>query len=161
MISDASLAIAPGLMSQLGYTVLMTYDERLATVMQYGLSRCHYVTRSAMAAEVHALIHAVDVVTLIGDALNELLGRTIALEAYVDSRSLFKVVTKNRNTAERRLQNDMFALRDSYQTGELKSIGWIQGKENPADALAKDVVSERSALWRLMTESTLNVDPIG
>lgn len=66
-----------------------------------------------MAAEVHAFIYAVGIGIVVRDALNELLNRSGDNESFVDSRTLFDVVAKNSNTAKRRCQIDIFALRDS------------------------------------------------
>lgn len=161
VISDASFANAPGLKSQLGFVILMADENRTANIVHYGSCRCHRVTRSVMASEVHALIHAVDIGMIVRDALNELLNRNVEMEAFVDSRTLFNVVTKNSNTAERRLQIDIFALRESYKNGELKRIGWIKGNENPADVLTKELLSDASPMSLLMKSNRFNVEPVG
>lgn len=85
MISDASFANAPALKSQLGYIRLIAKDKRHAYNEDYETSRCHRVKRSVMAAEVYALIYAVDVGRFTRDALNELFGRLIEMKAFVDS----------------------------------------------------------------------------
>lgn len=91
--------------------------------MHYSSSRCHRVTRSVAAAEEHAPIHAVDVRILVRDLLNEPLRRTAEKKAHVDSRYPFNDVTKNSNTADRPLQINIFAIRESYQKRELKRTG--------------------------------------
>lgn len=81
-----------------------------------------------MAAEVHALIHTVDDGMIVQDTMNELLNRGIGREAFVDSRTLFKVVRKISSNAEKCLQVDIFALGE-LQKEELKRIGWTGGKQ--------------------------------
>lgn len=80
---------------------------------------------------------------------------------FLDSHTLLIIVTKNRNTAEHRLQIDTFPLKENYRRGELKRIGWIPGKQNSVDTLAKDVVSGRLPVWKIMKGKALNVEPIG
>lgn len=101
LISDASFANAGGLESQLWYVILMADNVRCANIVHYVSNRCHRLTRSVMAAEGYVLIYAVDVGALIRDVLNEHLGRDIDMESYVDSRTLFNIVTKSSKTAKR------------------------------------------------------------
>lgn len=110
--------------------------------------------------EVHVLIHSVDMGMIVGDAFKELLNCSIDMKAYMDSRALFHVVTRNSTTAGRRLPVNIFALRESQENEELKRFGWIKGIENPADVLTKEWLSERSVMWTSMTGSNLNVDPV-
>lgn len=51
VISEACFANAPGLKSQLGYVISIADKERSANIVHYGSSRCHRVTRSAIAAK--------------------------------------------------------------------------------------------------------------
>lgn len=50
---------------QLRFVKRMTDRELRANIVHYGSGRCHRVTRSVMAAEVHALLHAVHISMLI------------------------------------------------------------------------------------------------
>lgn len=75
--------------------------------MQDGSSRCHLVTRLVMTAEVHALVHTLDHWFDILETLEELMRRRIETEAFVDSRTLFNSIVKNRTTAGRRLKIDV------------------------------------------------------
>lgn len=117
-VADDSFANAPGLNRQVDYVMLMADEEHRANVVQYGSSRGHCVIISIKAAEIYALIHAVNIDMIIRDALNERLRRSVGIQAFVDSWTLFNVVSKNRNTVERRLQIDIFALKENYQRGE-------------------------------------------
>lgn len=48
-----------------------------------------------MAAYAYALVHGFDIGLVFLEAINELLGRRVELEAFVDSLVLFNVITKN------------------------------------------------------------------
>src|ERR1700712_712858 len=54
-----------------------------------------------------------------------------------DSYSLYECLVKLGTTKEKRLMIDIMALRQSYERRELADIRWIDGKDNPADAMTK------------------------
>lgn len=76
-----------------------------------------------MAAEVQGLVLGFDYAFVIRQLLFEILGRKICLEAFVDSKTLFNVVGKDGATTDRRIQIDIYALRESYAKGELSRTG--------------------------------------
>lgn len=139
LLPNKSIANDLGLKSQLDCVILMTDKEPKANIAHYGSNRAHRTTRPVIAAEVHALIHAVDVRMNLQDALNEMSNRSIGTEAFVDSQSLLNVVTRHNKTAEKRLKIEIFTLKGSYKIKELKRIGWNEGKENPEDVLTEEV----------------------
>lgn len=67
-----------------------------------------------MTEEVEVMIHAIDMGMIVQVALNESLDRSAEMETFVDSRALFKMITKDSNTVERLLRVDIFVLRESY-----------------------------------------------
>ena len=54
-----------------------------------------------------------------------------------DSYSLYECLVKLGTTQEKRLMIDIMALRQSYERRELFEIRWINGQDNPADAMTK------------------------
>lgn len=146
---------------QLGCVIRLADERRKGNVVHYGSSRCHRVTRSVMAAEVHALVLAFDFGYIIRDATEQLLDRRIEMEAFVDSRTLFNVVAKNGSTTERRLQIDIMASKKSYPPEELQKIGWIPGSSIFADGLAKKMILQLTATRKLMTKTNLDVNAVG
>ena len=54
-----------------------------------------------------------------------------------DSRSLYECLVKLGSTTEKRLMIDIMSLRESYEKREISEIQWIDGRDNPADALTK------------------------
>lgn len=128
VLSDASYANAAEMKSQFGFFILMIDGLGKQNNVHYGSSRCRQVTRSVMAAEVHALVHAFDHRFIIRKTLEELMGRRIEIEAFVNSRTLFNTMSKNSTTTEQRLQITVCALRKSYRKRELKKIGWMLGR---------------------------------
>ena len=114
-----------------------------------------------MTAEVQALILGFDYAFMIKTLVEEILGTELVIEAMIDSRTVFNVVAKKAKTTERRLQIDIFALRQSYDTGELNRIAWIPGQSNPADPLTKPALSKSSPLFKIMTTNKFELDPKG
>jgi len=47
-------------------------------------------------------------------------------------------MTKLRTTVEKRVMIDIMGLRQSYERREINEIRWIDGADNPADAMTKD-----------------------
>lgn len=54
-----------------------------------------------------------------------------------DSKSLFDIITKSKQTTERRLMIDMACVREAYQSHEISNSRFIRGPNNPADGLRK------------------------
>ena len=54
-----------------------------------------------------------------------------------DSYSLYECLVKFGSTKEKRLIIDIIALRQMYERRELFKIRWINGHDNPADAMTK------------------------
>ena len=161
ILSDAAFGNARGLKSQLGYLILLTDEKGTANIIHYASNKCKRVTRSVLAAELHAFVLAFDYAYVLKDMITEIIGRELDLIAYIDSKTLFDVVAKDSNTTEKRLQIDIHALRENYSNKELKSLNWIPGIMNPANSLTKAVYGSNNPLWDLMMTNKLVIQPIG
>lgn len=56
---------------------------------------------------------------------------------------------------EQRLMIDIMSLRQSYEKREIHEIRWVNGSDNPADAMTKS--SPNKALERLVDSNELTV----
>jgi hypothetical protein len=72
-----------------------------------------------------------------------------------DSYSLYECLVKLGTTKEKRLMIDIMALRQSYERREIMEIRWINGSDNPADAMTK--AEPNKALEKFITTNTLRV----
>jgi hypothetical protein len=72
-----------------------------------------------------------------------------------DSYSLYECLVKLGTTKEKRLMIDIMALRQSYERRELFEIRWINGQDNPADAMTK--ANPNKALETFVDTNTLRV----
>lgn len=55
-----------------------------------------------MAAELYALVHRSDNAFVARDLLQDVLGKKLEIDVYVDSRKVFNVIAKRANTLQRR-----------------------------------------------------------
>lgn len=95
----------------------------MANIVHYASSRCNRVTRSEMKCELHALIMGFDCGFIISDVLSEFLRINLVLKSFIDSKTVFDIIVKDGNSTERRLQVDIYALRESYVRADLAIIG--------------------------------------
>jgi hypothetical protein len=58
-------------------------------------------------------------------------------------------------TEEKRLMIDIMALRQSYEQREITEIRWIDGKDNPADAMTKSTPNK--ALEKFIDSNQLSI----
>ena len=72
-----------------------------------------------------------------------------------NSYSLYECLVKLGTTKEKRLMIDIMALRQSYERRELFEIQWINGQDNPADAMTK--ANPNKVLETFITTNTLSV----
>lgn len=88
--------------------------------------------------------------------INKVLGKTVPLTMYADSKSLFDGIVERNATTKKRLLIDLRVLRESYEMRELTNIVWILSAQNPADAMTKDAPS--SALQKLLDNNHLKLN---
>lgn len=102
------------------------------------------MTVSIMASEIHALVLGFDFSYIICDLVREILGNAVPLEAFVDSKSAFYIVSKDDITCECHLQIYISSILKSYARGELAPIGSLPCNINPSDALTNQTFKIRS-----------------
>ena len=99
------------------------------------------MTRSVLASEIYGMVAGIDMTFAIGSTL-KMITEQLGLPAIptivcTDSYSLYECLVKLGTTKEKRLMIDIMALRQSYERRELFEIRWINGMDNPADAMTK------------------------
>lgn len=114
-----------------------------------------------MDREVHALNLAFDYAFIIHDLLHDILKRSIRIDSYVDSKSVFDIIAKDGCTTERRLQTYIHTLKESYERGELANLSCISVEKNPADTLTKETVKLFCPLLTLMNTNRISLTPTG
>ena len=161
LFTDAAFANTDEFKSKLGFFVLLADGKNNANIVHYGSTRCCRVTRSVLASELHALSYGLDNGYIVRETIQDILQRSIPIEVYIDSRTLFNVITKFGATKEKRLQINASSSRQSYSKGEMEKICWIFGSQNLADALTKSLLTTSHALWNTMVRNKVIVSPRG
>ena len=155
---DAAFANNTDLSSQLGYIATLMDDEGTANIIHYSSQKAKRVTRSALAAELYAMMSGFDTAGALKHALDqmELSGRTISMVIYTDSRSLYDCLVSLNTITEKRLLIDLAILRQAYERREIAEVRWIPTEQNPADALTKEKATP--AIGQLL-QGTLKLTP--
>ncbi len=146
--TDALLSTNTDHWSQLGYIVLWADIHHNACVLHYASYKIRRVARFVLGAETYAFADAFDFAYCTKTDLEKLLDRRVSLYIFTDSKRLFDVTAKCFHTQERRLMIDLQAVLDAYAVHEISNIGFICGRNNPADGLTK--ISKCHALNHLL-----------
>jgi hypothetical protein len=108
-----------------------------------------------LASEIYGMVNGVDMGIVIAATLRQVAKQLeipeIPLLICTDSYSLYECLVKLGTTKEKRLMIDVMSLRQSYERREIHEIRWINGEDNPADAMTK--ASPNKALERLVTNN--------
>lgn len=145
---DGSFANNKDFSSQIGYGIIIANEATKlddftikGNLIHWSSTKSKRVTRSVLASEIYGMVGGVDMAFAIGSTLKlitEQLGLpNVPLIVCTDSYSLYECLVKLGTTKEKRLMIDIMALRQSYERRELFEIRWINGADNPADAMTK------------------------
>ena len=145
---DGSFANNKDLSSQIGFEIILANetlrdDEFTITgnLLHWSSTKSKRVTRSVLASEIYGMVNGVDMAIAINSTLDMIMGQLelpkIPMIVCTDSYSLYECLVKLGTTKEKRLMIDIMALRQSYERREIFEIRWINGKDNPADAMTK------------------------
>lgn len=164
---DGSFANNKDMSSQIGYTAILatetinkdTFDIR-GNLVGYSTTKSKRVTRSVLASELYGMVGGVDIGICLQTTLKlitDQLGMpNIPLILCTDSMSLYDCLVKLGTTkAEKRLMIDIMALRQSYERREIFEVRWIDGRDNPADAMTK--ANPNKALEHFLDSNMLSV----
>ncbi len=135
--ADASFATNHDHTSQLGHIVMLCDKQDNACIIHYASYKSSRVARSVLGAETYAFTDTCDFAYCAKRDLESIVDRTVPLEIYADSISLFDVITECLQTQERRLMIDLQAARDAYKSHEIWEVGFIRGSNKPADGMTK------------------------
>ncbi|KAI0992846.1 hypothetical protein K3495_g15338 [Podosphaera aphanis] len=166
---DASFANNKDLSSQIGYEIILANetvkddDEHefhlQGNLIHFSSTKCKRVTRSVLASEIYGMVAGIDMGISISSTLDTITAQLnlnkIPVIVCTDSYSLYECLVKLGTTKEKRLMIDIMAIRQSYERRELAEIRWINGLDNPADAMTK--TSPNKALENFVTTNKLRI----
>ena len=164
---DGSFANNKDFSSQIGHLIILANETSTGTeefeikgnLIHYSSTKSKRVTRSVLASEIYGMVGGVDMAIAINTTIKMIteqldLPQTPTVVC-TDSYSLYECLVKLGTTKEKRLMIDIMALRQSYERREITEIRWIDGKDNPADAMTKSVPNR--ALEKFLTTNHLPV----
>ncbi|KHJ32825.1 hypothetical protein EV44_g3648 [Erysiphe necator] len=135
-----------------------TFDIK-GNILHYSSTECKRVTRSVSASDIYGMISSFDLgsalITTLKAVTKSLSIKSIPLIIYTDSFSLYQCLTKQGILIEKRIMIDVMSLRQSYERREIEEFRWINGADNPADAMNKS--SPNKALTNSIDSNTLSI----
>ncbi|KAM4067969.1 polyprotein [Hirsutella rhossiliensis] len=170
VFTDGSFANNKDLSSQIGFLVMLVNEKQESSedvpsfningnLIHWSSTKCKRVTRSVLASEIYGMTDGFDISLAIATTLRMITDRLnlppIPLIVCVDSYSLYECIVKLGTTKEKRLMIDIMALRQSYERREILEVRWINGNDNPADAMTK--ASPNKALERFISTNQLTI----
>ena len=150
---DGSFANNKDLSSQIGTIIILanetsTMDYEFVikgNIIHWFSVKVKRVTKSVLASEILAISSGVDIAHVILSTLQKITNQIemarIPMVVCTDSYSLYECLVKLGSTKEKRLMIDIMALRQSYERREIMEIRWINGEDNPSDAMTKNAPS--------------------
>ncbi|KAM4060975.1 reverse transcriptase (RNA-dependent DNA polymerase) [Hirsutella rhossiliensis] len=167
VFTDGSFANNKDLSSQLGFVIALVNEtnhkekqfEISGNIVHWSSTKCKRVTRSVLASEIYGMANGFDIGISLAMTMKIITERLnlppIPLIVCTDSYSLYECLVKLGTTKEKRLMIDIMALRQSYEKREITDIRWINGADNPADAMTK--ASPNRALERFIDTNSLTI----
>ena len=164
---DGSFANNKDFSSQIGYLIILANETFIESnefvvngnLIHYSSTKSKRVTRSVLASEIYGMVGGVDMAIAINTTLhmiNEQLDLPkVSIVVCTNSYSLYECLVKLGTTKEKRLMIDIMALRQSYERREITEIRWINGHDNPADAMTKSTPNK--ALEKFINGNQLTV----
>jgi hypothetical protein len=149
---DGSFANNKDLSSQIGFIIILANENEnentgndefnlYGNLIHWSSTKSKRVTRSVLASEIYGMVAGADLAYAIGSTIAKVMEQlelpAVPIVVCTDSYSLYECLVKLGTTKEKRLMIDIMALRQSYERRELYEIRWVNGLDNPADAMTK------------------------
>lgn len=168
---DGSFANNKDLSSQIGYVIVIANEYETdvkneflikGNIVHYSSTKCKRVTRAVLASELYAMVQGIDMGIALSTTL-DLISNQVDIESIptvvcTDSFSLYECMVKLGTTKEKRLMIDIMAIRESYERREITEMRWINGEDNPADAMTKSIPNKALQTLVDTNELTLRVE---
>ena len=163
---DGSFANNKDYSSQIGYEVIIANEkadddkfEITGNLIHYSSTKSKRITRSVLASEIYGMVGGVDMAISINSTITKILEqhnlKSLPSVVCTDSFSLYDCLVKLGTTREKRLMIDILAIRQSHEKRELTEIRWINGNDNPADAMTK--LNPNKSLQVFIDTNKLNI----
>ena len=166
VFTDGSFANNRDLSSQIGYVVCLVTEERdeekftvRGNIIHWSSTKCKRVTRSVLASKIYGTSTGIDTGYVVAQTISMVTRHLdlpkLLLVVCTDSYSLYECIIKLGSTTEKRLMIDVMSMREMYERREIGEVRWINGQDNPADAMTK--ATPNKALETLIDDNRLEV----
>jgi hypothetical protein len=166
VFTDGSFANNKDLSSQIGFVIALVNESQAdnsfkinGNLLHWSSTKCKRVTRSVLASEIYGMVAGFDTAFVLTATLETVMKRLglprLPLVVCTDSYSLYECLVKLGSTTEKRLMVDLMGLRESYERREIDEIRWINGADNPADAMTKSLPNR--ALERIVSDNRFTI----
>ncbi len=143
------------LFSQIDYVICLI-NSKYVNVVHWSSIKCKRVTRSVLAAELHALAYDFDLDAAFKATLFAILDRFVFFVLCIDSKSLYDCLIKFDMTQKKRFIINVMSLRQSYERREITKIKWIHEVNNSIDFMIK--IKTCSILKTLIDINKINMN---
>lgn len=164
---DGSFAGNKDLSSQIGFVTVLANEISndgksfviKGNILHWTSIKCKRVTRSVLASELYGMVSGIDIGIAVKTTLDKILDNlslpNVPIIACTDSYSLYDCLVRLDTTSEKQLMIDIMALRESYEAREITEVRWIDGRDNPADAMTK--LNPNTALQQLVDNNEIRI----
>lgn len=114
LVTDAIFANAKDVKIQLGLLVIMVDGSNNLKILHFDCNRCRHFARSVMAEKLFAPILGFANAYVIRDLSKQLTVICMALDALIDSKTVFDLIAKRSKSSEKRLQIYFLSLWENY-----------------------------------------------
>lgn len=104
---DASFANNSDCFSQLCVLVTLMDGQQNCNIIHYNSFKYRRIARSALAAELFALVNGFDTASTLRLVINDISNRQVSLKLFTDSKSLFDGTVGLNSTTKKRLLIDL------------------------------------------------------
>lgn len=144
--------------SQLGYITFVSDKSGAVIPMLYKSYRARHVTRFVMSAELIAFKDMFDADFTLREEPKHVHPRLqVPMQLLIDSKTLFKVISKRTRTSEKRLMDDVACAREGFPRMESRNIGFFRSSCNLTDGLTKSM-NQAGLLSVMKTRTYYEVD---
>lgn len=134
--------------------VVVVEQYKRCNILHFSSTKSRRVTRSDLAAEIFfPAEQGFDYGSMIREKHNDVYGRILQLDLWVNDKCLWDAVTGIKTTADKRLLIELSTIRDTYEVRELSNVYRFPTGANRTNALTKKLMLE--ALMRMMTGNHL------
>ena len=136
---------------------MLVGDDGKCSLLNWQSKRIKRVVRSTLTTETLALSDAVDDGIYISEIVSELLfngTKSLPIEMYTNSKSLFDAIKSKKNVLEKRLRIDIAMLREMFERKIITNIHNISNQL--ANALTKKGATTKE-LFDLLQKGVINI----